>query len=155
MKCHTCSHPQRQAIDLALLAEDHIFVTLSNMYGLSISSLFRHKKHLAEKMRRAHQRLQDSQDQASLLKKLLAILSTAETTPKMKREKSAKLPKKPSLLDNNYEQYQQYNVIGKNLAQNLAAGRDSQAHPPNMASTASFAVNQSCVNWVDSYHSPN
>jgi hypothetical protein len=68
MKCQTCSHPQREAIDLALLAENRTFANLSQQYGLSVSSLFRHKKHLAENMRRACHRLQESQDQACLLK---------------------------------------------------------------------------------------
>ena len=89
MKCKTCSHPQRPAIDLALLAENHTFESLSQRFGLSISSLFRHKQHLVKKMRRTRRRLQDSQAQVSLLK-LNAILDhvqhavqTAETEGKI------------------------------------------------------------------------
>jgi hypothetical protein len=73
MKCQTCSHPQRQAIDLALLTGNHTFEALSKIYHLSISSLFRHKNHLVEKMHQASQRLRDSQQQGSLFK-LNAIL---------------------------------------------------------------------------------
>ena len=53
MKCTTCAHPQRQAIDLALLAGDATYETLSRQYGPSISALYRHKKHLEAKTRRA------------------------------------------------------------------------------------------------------
>jgi hypothetical protein len=74
MQCQTCSHHQRQAIDLALLTGTHTFEALSTIYHLSISSLFRrHKKHLVEKMSQARQRLRDSQQQGCLLK-LNAIL---------------------------------------------------------------------------------
>lgn len=68
MKCKTCHHPQSQAIDLALLARTHTLEALSAVYGLTISSLFRHKKHLKEKLRRSRQRLQDIQSFGSLLK---------------------------------------------------------------------------------------
>ncbi len=60
MKCKTCSHPQRQAIDQALLAENATFADLSQQYGLTISSLFRHKKSLNLKMARARENLQHS-----------------------------------------------------------------------------------------------
>ncbi len=68
MNCQTCSHPQRQAINLALLTGNHTFEALSKIYRLSISSLFRHKKHLVEKMHQARQRLRDSQQQGCLFK---------------------------------------------------------------------------------------
>ncbi len=60
MKCTTCAHPQRQAIDQALLAGDATFEALSRQYGPSISALYRHKKHLEAKTRRARARLRDN-----------------------------------------------------------------------------------------------
>ena len=57
-KCTICHHPQRHDIDQALLAENAAFADLSRKYGLSLSALWRHKKHLQEKMRRAAERLQ-------------------------------------------------------------------------------------------------
>jgi hypothetical protein len=68
MKCLTCSHPQRPAIDVALLEGNLTYEALSQTYGLSVSSLYRHKKHLVKNTRRARQRLLDSQQQISLLK---------------------------------------------------------------------------------------
>jgi hypothetical protein len=67
-KCTVCHHHQRQAIDQALLAENATLAALSQQYGPSIISLFRHKKHLGEKMRRARQRLRNSQTQGYLFK---------------------------------------------------------------------------------------
>jgi hypothetical protein len=67
-KCTICHHPQRQAIDQALLAENATLAALSQQYGPSLSSLFRHKKHLEEKMVRTRQRLKDSQAQGCLFK---------------------------------------------------------------------------------------
>ena len=67
-KCTICHHPQRQAIDQALLAENATLAALSQQYGPSISSLFRHKKHLEEKMRQTRQRLKNSQAQGCLFK---------------------------------------------------------------------------------------
>jgi hypothetical protein len=58
MKCKTCSHPQRQAIDLALLDGNATLADLSRHYGLSTSSLFRHNKHLEVKMARTRETLQ-------------------------------------------------------------------------------------------------
>ena len=67
-KCTVCHHPRRQAIDLALLTGDATYEALSGQYGPSISSLFRHKKHLEEKMIQTRQRLKNSQEQGCLLK---------------------------------------------------------------------------------------
>ena len=66
MKCKTCSHPQRQAIDQALLAGNATYADLSQQHGLSISSLFRHKKSLNLKMARAREKLQHSLHQDCL-----------------------------------------------------------------------------------------
>jgi uncharacterized protein (DUF1499 family) len=77
MKCQTCSHPQRQAIDQALLAENLTFEALSQTYGLSISALYRHKQHLVARMDRARQRFRNSQGQVALLK-LNAILDSVQ-----------------------------------------------------------------------------
>jgi hypothetical protein len=68
MKCTVCHHKQRHDIDYALLAENATFAALSQKYGPSISALYRHKKHLEEKVRRARQRFKDSQQQGCLFK---------------------------------------------------------------------------------------
>ena len=68
MNCKTCAHPQLHTIDLALLNRTRTLESLSHMFGLSVSSLFRHKKHLVKKMQQARQRLRDSQAQGCLLK---------------------------------------------------------------------------------------
>ncbi len=68
MNCKTCAHPQLHTIDLALLNRTRTLESLSHMFGLSVSSLFRHKKHLVEKMQQARRRLRDSQAQGCLLK---------------------------------------------------------------------------------------
>ena len=60
MKCTICTHPQHQAIDQALLVGDATYEALSRQYGPSISALYRHKKHLETKTRRARARLRDN-----------------------------------------------------------------------------------------------
>ncbi len=60
MKCTICHHPQRHAIDCDLLAENDTFAALKQKYGPSVSALWRHKKHLKEKMRRAAARLENN-----------------------------------------------------------------------------------------------
>ncbi len=53
MKCTVCTHPQHQAIDQALLVGDATYEALSRQYGPSLSAIYRHKKHLETKTRRA------------------------------------------------------------------------------------------------------
>ena len=77
MKCKTCAHPQCQAIDLALLTRTHTLEALSRQYGLTVSSLFRHKQHLVENLDRARDRLRNSQQLGQLLK-LNAILDQVQ-----------------------------------------------------------------------------
>ena len=66
MKCTVCNHPQLHDIDQALLAENATFAALGKKYGLSISSLFRHKRHLQGKMAQAEKRLQNHFRQETL-----------------------------------------------------------------------------------------
>ncbi len=68
MKCTVCSHPQRQDIDCALLAGDATYEALSQQYGPSLSAIYRHKKHLLEKMRRTEKRLQNQLCQDTLFR---------------------------------------------------------------------------------------
>ena len=56
-KCTICHHPERQAIDCALLTDKDNYAALSQHYGPSISALWRHKKHLQEKIRQTEKRL--------------------------------------------------------------------------------------------------
>ena len=68
MKCTVCHHPRRHDIDLALLARRGTLESLHQQFGVSVSSLQRHKNHLREKMSQARDRLQNSRQQGCLLK---------------------------------------------------------------------------------------
>ena len=68
MHCTVCNHPQRHAIDHALLAGNGTLAALSQNYGPSLSALWRHKKHLQEKMRQAEKRLEHHRRQDYLFK---------------------------------------------------------------------------------------
>lgn len=49
--CSICSHPERQAIDRALLADSRSFRDVARQYGVSKDALLRHKNdHLAGKL---------------------------------------------------------------------------------------------------------
>ena len=67
-KCTICHHPERQAIDCALLADNDTYAALSQHYGPSISALWRHKKHLQEKIRQTEKRLENSLRQETLFR---------------------------------------------------------------------------------------
>ena len=67
-KCTICHHPERQAIDCALLTDNDTYAALSHQYGPSISALFRHKKHLQEKIRQTEKRLENSLHQETLFR---------------------------------------------------------------------------------------
>ncbi len=67
MKCTICNHPDRPAIDRALLS-GAILASLSHLYGLSKSALHRHKTHLQAKIRLAQERLRESLDLGLFLK---------------------------------------------------------------------------------------
>ena len=59
MSCTICNHPERRAIDLALLNRTATLAQLSVQHHLSTSALHRHKQHLLKKMARAQNRFQD------------------------------------------------------------------------------------------------
>jgi hypothetical protein len=59
MSCTVCNHPQRQAIDLALLNRTATLARLSEQHHLSTSALHRHKQHLLQKLAQAQNRFQD------------------------------------------------------------------------------------------------
>ena len=67
-KCTICHHPERQAIDCALLTDNDTYAALSQHYGPSISALWRHKKHLQEKIRQTEKRLENSLRQETLFR---------------------------------------------------------------------------------------
>jgi hypothetical protein len=83
MHCTICSHPQRQAIDLALLNRTATLARLSEQHGLSTSALHRHKQHLLHKMAQAQNRFQDLFREGYLFKlnkfleKILRVVDTA------------------------------------------------------------------------------
>jgi hypothetical protein len=90
----------------------------------------------------------------SQLQQLLARLSLAgaddlEITPKIQREKSAKLPKNSPLLAENNKKKQIDNQCEKNLAQNPVAGRESEAPPACMENKAPAAANYSSPSLMD------
>jgi hypothetical protein len=68
MKCTVCNHPQLHDIDLALLSRHGTLESLHRQFGVSVSSLQRHKNHVREKMFDARDRLQNSRQQGCLLK---------------------------------------------------------------------------------------
>ena len=59
MSCTVCNHPERQAIDLALLDQTATLSQLSDQYHLSKSALHRHKQHLLQKMARKEHRFRN------------------------------------------------------------------------------------------------
>ena len=59
MSCTVCNHPQRQAIDLALLNRTATLAQLSRQHHLSQSALHRHKQHLLQKMAHSQNRFQN------------------------------------------------------------------------------------------------
>jgi hypothetical protein len=59
MPCSVCNHPERQAIDQALLSRSATLAGLSQKYNLSQSALHRHKQHLLKKMPQTRNRFQD------------------------------------------------------------------------------------------------
>jgi hypothetical protein len=58
-KCTVCSHPERYAIDRALLAGKTTYESLSRCYGPSTSAIYRHKQHLRENIFETRQRLKN------------------------------------------------------------------------------------------------
>ncbi len=75
--CTVCSHPERRAIDRALLAGNATYESLSDRFGPSLSALFRHKKHLRENILQARQRL-DNNLRLGFLFKLNNFLARTE-----------------------------------------------------------------------------
>jgi hypothetical protein len=59
MSCTVCNHPERQAIDLALLNRTATLDQLSQQHQLSRSALHRHKQHLLKKITQTQDRFQD------------------------------------------------------------------------------------------------
>ena len=81
MSCSICNHPDRQAIDQALVAGSATLAALSQQYQLSTSALHRHKAHLQAKVGRAKAQLQDNLLQGCLFwlsQALEMIMQTAQ-----------------------------------------------------------------------------
>jgi hypothetical protein len=83
MSCTVCNHPQRQAIDLALLNRTATLAELSRQHQLSQSALHRHKQHLLKKMARTENRFQSLLREGclvilySFLERMMHITQTA------------------------------------------------------------------------------
>ena len=82
MSCTVCHHPQRQAIDRALLSRSATLAQLSQQHDLSQSALHRHKQHLLKKMLQTQNRFQDILREGSLfiLNTLLELVMRAAQT---------------------------------------------------------------------------
>ena len=81
MSCTICNHPDRQAIDQALVAGATL-AALSQQYQLSTSALHRHKAHLQAQVNRGKDRLLDNVRQGCLFwltQALEMIMQTAST----------------------------------------------------------------------------
>jgi hypothetical protein len=85
MSCTICSHPQRRAIDQALVAGSATLAELAKQYNLSTSALHRHKAHLKAKVNRAQAKLQANLRQGCIfwlsqaLDMAMQVAQTAQT----------------------------------------------------------------------------
>jgi hypothetical protein len=91
MSCTICQHPQRQAIDQALMTGSATLVALSQEYGLSTSALHRHKAHLQAKVNRAKDQLQDQLHQGCLFWLSQALEMAMQTAKAAQAEGDGKL----------------------------------------------------------------
>lgn len=85
--CTICTHPERHAIDQALIIDSAALRVLGSRYAVSYAALFRHKEsHLPKALTQAHAaadvaQADDLLDQVQdLQRRTLAILATAEQT---------------------------------------------------------------------------
>jgi hypothetical protein len=79
MNCSVCGHPDRQAIDQALITGAATLDALGKQYDLSTSALHRHKAHLQAKVSRAKGRLQDNLMQSCLFWLVQALEMSMQT----------------------------------------------------------------------------
>jgi hypothetical protein len=91
MSCTICAHPERQAIDQALMAGSATLAALSQAHGLSTSALHRHKAHLQAKVGRAKAQLQDNLLQGCLFWLSQALEMTMQTAASAQAEGNHKI----------------------------------------------------------------
>ena len=91
MSCTICNHPQRQAIDQALIAGSATLTTLSQEHGLSTSALHRHKAHLQANVTRAKDRLRENLRQGCLFWLSQALEMTMQTAQAAQADGNAKI----------------------------------------------------------------
>ena len=91
MPCTVCNHPQRQAIDQALLNRGATLEALAKQYNLSTSALHRHKAHLQAKVSRAKDRLRDNLHQGCLFWLSQALEMTRQAAKAAQAEGNLKL----------------------------------------------------------------
>jgi hypothetical protein len=91
MSCTICQHPQRQAIDQALVAGSATLANLSQQYNLSTSALHRHKAHLKAKVSRAQTQLQDNLRQGCIFWLSQAIDLAMQTAKAAQAEGNSRL----------------------------------------------------------------
>lgn len=77
MTCRICSHPDRSAIDRALVGQRPLR-DIAGQFGVHRSSLDRHKKHIAEELTKAKQ-AEEVTEATSLLSRVEMLMSRCET----------------------------------------------------------------------------
>jgi hypothetical protein len=91
MPCSICKHPERQAIDQALVAGSATLAALSQQYNLSTSALHRHKAHLQAKVSQAKDLLQDNLRQGCFFWLSQALEISMQTAQAAQAEGNSKI----------------------------------------------------------------
>jgi hypothetical protein len=91
MSCTICQHPQRPAIDQALMTGSATLAALGQQYNLSTSALHRHKAHLQAKVSRAKDQFQDNLRQGCLFWLSQALEIAMATAQAAQAEGNAKI----------------------------------------------------------------
>lgn len=88
-QCTVCSHPEREAIEAALLANTPLR-TIAGQYGVSKSALLRHQEHLPSRLVKAQEAAEVAQADSLLTQvkwlqaRALLILEKAEAAGELK-----------------------------------------------------------------------
>jgi hypothetical protein len=89
MNCSVCNHPERPAIDQALVSGSNTLVALAQKYNLSTSALHRHKAHLQAKVGRAKAKLMEHLHQGCIFWLSQALEMTMQTAQAAQAESNA------------------------------------------------------------------
>lgn len=91
MSCPICQHPQRRAIDQALIAGSTTLAALSQEHGLSPAALRHHQAHLQANVNRAQAQLQENLRQGCLFYLTQALDMAMQTAVAAQAESNHKL----------------------------------------------------------------